>query len=481
MDEMNLILVISDQHNSRILGYAGNREIQTPNLDAMAKGGVYFRSAYCASPLCVPARASLATGQYVHRIGAWDNASPYLGVPKSWGHVLQARGTKVTTVGKLHYRRVDDDTGFTDQLVPMHVKDGVGALASLVRDRRGQSKQMVKVLNEAGPGESEYTAYDRTVGDTARQWLYDVGSKLKDPWVLVVGFVAPHFPLVAPKKFFDLYSEVDVKLPTAHDGNPHPVIGELRAIKGLDFDVSDETLLRAKRAYYGLTSFLDNQIGQLLSTVEELNLCERTRVMYTSDHGEMLGEHGIWGKSVLYEGSVGIPLILKGPDQPAGLVVDEPVSGVDIFPTVLEALGASFDLNGFPGMSLWRYSSTRDGLDFQVQQDRAVFSEYHGGGAPVGMYMIRCGKWKLIYYVGADSELFDLENDPNESYDLSHTTEGARVVQRMESSLRSIVDPEEVDARAKHDQNLLLESHGGIESILSTDRFFHTPVPKVTA
>lgn len=480
MEAMNLLLIVSDQHNPFVLGAAGNSVVRTPNLDAMAREGVYYRAAYCASPLCVPARAALATGQYVHRIGAWDNASPYLGKPESWGHRALLGGVAVTTVGKLHYRRVEDDTGFPHQVIPMHVKDGVGAVASLVRDRRARSLRIRAVLDEAGPGESEYTAYDRAVALGARTWLRETGSKCQSPWILVVGFVAPHFPLIAPQQFYDLYSDEEIDSPVVGAQNLHPAVEELRSIKGLDADIPGATVRRAKRAYFGLTSFLDEQIGQLLDTVEDLHLGERTRVIYTSDHGEMLGEHGLWGKSAMYEGSVGVPLILKGPDQEAGATREYPVSHLDLFPTILEAVGVPDDGNkGRPGLSLWTGFDQKGGRTSKVSawEERSVMSEYHGGGAPVGMFMLRQGRWKLIYYVGAGVELFDLHENRLESCDLSATTEGSKVVRRLEMALREIVDPEAVDLRARRDQAVLIESHGGVEAILSRKRFFHTPVP----
>lgn len=483
MEAMNVLLIVSDQHNASILGAAEHHAARTPNLDALARSGSLYSAAYCASPLCVPARAALATGQYVHRIGAWDNASPYTGVPPSWGHLAGAAGVSVTTVGKLHYRDSLDDTGFPDQRLAMHVKDGVGAVRSLVRDRRASSDRMLKVLAAAGPGESEYSIYDRSVGAEARHWLAETGARLGDPWVLVVGFVAPHFPWTAPQRFFDMYSEDEIALPVNGPEGLHPALRELRVIKGLDAKIPDNTVLRARRAYFGLVSFLDAQVGEILDAVADLGLAERTRVVYTSDHGEMLGEHGLWGKSVMYEGSVRVPLILSGPDQPRGARRDYPVSHLDLFPTILEGAGVPLTTVDRPGRSLW---DTGEG-DRQVgdhmswREERSILSEYHGGGAPVGMFMLRQGRWKLVHYTEAAPQLFDLDQDPTESEDLSQSARAADTLRGLQQSLRGLVNPEEVDARARCDQASRLFAHGGPGAVLRGEQFFHTPAPSAEA
>ncbi len=483
MEAMNLLVIVSDQHNPSIFGAAGHDVVRTPNLDTLARSGSLFSAAYCASPLCVPARAALATGQYVHRIGAWDNASPYTGTPPSWGHLAGAAGVAVTTVGKLHYRSTVDDTGFPDQHLAMHVKDGVGAVRSLVRERRARSDRMLKVLAAAGPGETEYTAYDRALGAEARRWLAETGVRLRRPWVLVVGFVAPHFPWTAPQCFYDLYSEEDIELPVNGPEGLHPVLSQLRVIKGLDAVIPENTVLRARRAYFGLVSFLDAQVGEILGALADLGLAERTRIVYTSDHGEMLGEHGLWGKSVMYEGSVRVPLILSGPDQPNEVVRDRPVSHLDLFRTILEGVGVRVASADGPGWSLWDggESDRQTGRPMSWREERPVLSEYHGGGSPVGMFMLRQGRWKLIHYVGAAPQLFDVDQDPSETEDLSQGAQAADTLRHLQRSLRALVNPEEVDARARRDQAERLSERGGASAVLGGEQFFHTPAPSAEA
>ena len=166
MTPTNVLVILSDEHTRRVLGCYGNRIVRTPHLDALAARGTRFARAYCQTPICVPSRASLATGRWPHAIGAWDNATPYVGTEApSWGHRLGAQGHHVTTVGKLHYRRVDDPSGFPDQRVPLHVLDGTGDLYGLLRGDMPPRPQSLRHVLDARAGESEYIRYDRAIAD----------------------------------------------------------------------------------------------------------------------------------------------------------------------------------------------------------------------------------------------------------------------------------------------------------------------------
>jgi len=188
MDAKNLLIIMSDQHNRSVLGCYGHEIVRTPNLDRLAAGGTRFTDAYTPSPVCVPARAAFATGKYVHQIGAWDNAIAYDGTVPSWHHLLRERGHQVVAIGKLHFRSKDDDNGFSDEQIGMHIFEGQGDLLGLVRDedmpKRGGSYKMAKL---AGPGESMYTTYDREIAARAQVWLREEAQKhTGKPWVLFV-------------------------------------------------------------------------------------------------------------------------------------------------------------------------------------------------------------------------------------------------------------------------------------------------------
>ena len=233
MQQSNLIVILSDEHNPKVAGYAGHPIVKTPNLDRLAARGTRFSSAYTNCPICVPGRASLATGRHVHEHRCWDNAIAYEGAPPSWGHRTMAAGHRTVSIGKLHYQDSDPRrNGFDEEILPMHIVNGVGDLLGLIRDELPKRVGAMKLGPEAGPGESDYTRYDRDIVTATRKWLREEAPKHKDrPWVLYVGFVAPHFPLIAPQAFYDLYPPASLPWPKmyAKDERPkHPFIDQQR-------------------------------------------------------------------------------------------------------------------------------------------------------------------------------------------------------------------------------------------------------------
>ena len=195
MKPTNLLFIMSDEHNRRILGCDGHPMIRTPNLDGLAARGTRFTDAYCNCPICVPSRASFATGRYVHEIRNWDNATPYTGTVPSWGHRLSRNGHRVTSIGKLHYRSSQDPNGFDEEIMPLHVPNGIGDPLALIRDDPPARKETLKLGPEAGRGDSTYQAYDDRIVAASETWLRArISEPAEKPWVLFVSLVCPHFP-----------------------------------------------------------------------------------------------------------------------------------------------------------------------------------------------------------------------------------------------------------------------------------------------
>ena len=481
MKARNLLLIMSDEHNPRMLGCHGHPLVRTPNLDRLAARGTRFAAAYTASPVCIPARAAFACGKYIHQIGFWDNADPYDGSVPSWHHRLREAGHRVVSIGKLHFRSTDDDNGFSEEIVPMHVIEGKGDLMGLVRTDLPVRKGAYKMARFAGPGESPYTFYDREIAARAQVWLREKGRRPSDrPWVLFVSFVCPHFPLTAPPEhYYPYYDDPRLarpKLYEKHERPRHPYLVDYRASFNYDDYFDDDTVRRAVAGYYGLCSFLDENIGKLLRALEDAGLADETRVLYTSDHGDNLGARGCWGKSTLYEESAGVPLILAGPDIPRGAVVDVPASHVDCYPFILQAVGrhTTGTVEGHPGISLYD-------LAHGANPQRVLLSEYHGMGSTTGAFMIRHGRYKYLYYVGYPPQLFDLDADPEELNDLAGDPRYAKAIAECDRQLRRVCDPDEVDARAKRRQAYLLERHGGREAVIQRGDLGFTPAPGVPA
>src|SRR5688500_2732013 len=261
----NLLIIMSDEHNPKIMGCAGHPVVQTPNIDALAAGGTAFTSAYTTCPVCVPARAAFAVGKYVHQIGYWDNADAYDGAIPSWHHRLRDHAHYVASIGKLHFRgQQDDDYGFSEMQIPMQIIEGKGDLMGLVRNDLPERGLSWKIAKLAGPGETPYTAYDRDICTRAQIWLREEAPKHTErPWVLFVSFVAPHSPLVAPAALSYRYAPEQVKLPKQYrpDERPqHPYLRDYASSFVYDRYFDPEKLSRAIRAYYGLVSFVDDNV-----------------------------------------------------------------------------------------------------------------------------------------------------------------------------------------------------------------------------
>lgn len=478
MRPQNLLFILSDEHSPQFLGAAGHPVVRTPHLDRLARRGARFTRATTPSPICVPARAALATGRYVHAIGAWDNAHPYDGHAPGWAHRLTALGHDVTAIGKLHYRSDQEAYGFTRSMHTMNVLDGVGDRIGLLRREPIVRSALSRHAEIAGPGDSSYAAFDAQVAALGRAWI-ERKAKAPDarPWVLQVGFVLPHYPYIAPQPYYDLYADAALPEPRLYAAEQRPTHPWLRRLSTLlPYDASFDARRRkaAIAAYHGMVSLLDHHVGMLLEALRVGGLEESTRVLYASDHGEMLGNHGMWGKCCMYEESVGIPLILAGAGVEPGSIVTTEASLVDCHPTILEAVGAPADAAEppRPGISLFRLLGGAD-------EARLGFSEYHAVGSETGCFMVRAGRWKYAHYAGLAPQLFDLAGDPAEATDLGGSAAHAPIRRRLEAALRRIVDPERASAEALASQDAKVRAQGGAERILAeAEDFPYTPAPE---
>jgi len=477
MQPTNLVFIMADEHNASFLGCAGHPMVKTPNLDALAASGTRFTNAYTPSPLCVPARASMATGRYVHDIGYWDGAIAYDGKVPGWQHRLQKSDHRVVSIGKLHYRDDTVPAGFDEQIEAMHLLDGVGDVYGLLREAMPPKTACKRLADELGRGDSNYLRYDRRIAEHACSWLEDAASRTEErPWALFVSYASPHYPLIAPPEFYDLYDPDKVSVPPVvgpDDPSLHPWIRGIRKAWPYDDYMDDEKRRIAVAAYLGMCSFMDANVGRVVDTIAKTGLANRTHIIYASDHGECLGNRGLWGKMTMYQDAAAIPMMVAGPDISAGKICATPVSLLDIYPTVLDCVGedATEDEKSFPGQSLIATANAAD------NDDRLAFSEYHGAGAAGAAYMIRKGKYKYIHYVGHAPELFDIEADPDEIKNLAGDKAFAGTLAEYEALLRSTVDPEGADQNARDDQTVFLKRYGGMDAVLKRGSYAGTPAP----
>lgn len=459
----NTLLIMADELSTWGLGcYAGRRwpdgTAITPNIDALAARGVRFTSAYTPSPICVPTRACIATGKHLHETPYWSSAQAYDGAIPGWGHRLQDADIPVTSIGKLHYRNQTDPTGFDTQIEPIHIPDGIGWVRALLRNPVADYNVTAELAEMIGTGDTEYTHFDRRVTQEACNWLANAPDA---PWCTFVSYLSPHYPLIVPQEFYDLYD------PKAFDSGPesapdHPILNEIAGFFDHDPHFTPKTRGIARAAYFGLCSFLDVQVGQVLSALDQSGQAADTQVIFTSDHGELLGEKGFWTKSTMYESAACVPLIAAGPGiTPAQR--DDPVSLIDLAPTICANAGLPEPGAGFSGHHL-----------LSPAPDRTVISEYHDGGCSVGITMARWGDWKYVHYAqGNPAQLFNLADDPGEAHDVSkvHPDRAREGLDR----LHAIFDPEAADATAHASQAELVETLGGRQKLLDMEQWNFTP------
>lgn len=479
MSRPNVLIFCSDEHARKYTGLYGHPAVQTPTLDRLANRGTTFTNAYSPSPICVPARAALATGRQIHEIGCWSSAQAYHGQFESWMHRVRDHGCPVLSFGKLHFRSSEDDNGFTEEILPMHLaNNGIGWPIGLLRNPLPEFKSAYELAEQTGCGESDYTEFDRNITTAACNWLRKYGKNTNSkPWVLFVSFVSPHYPLTAPEAFYKLYQNNDKigkAIPKPNNSTEHPVLQKIRSFWNYDDYFSEEKRVDARKNYFGLISFLDNNIRQVLEALESSRSARETLILYTSDHGEMLGHLGFWTKSVMYEDSVGVPLLAAGRGFEKH-TCDAPVSLTNISNTILEAIGVENT------QSICCLDESLQSVVSSPAEQRFALSQYHDGGTPVGFFMIRENIWKLVHYAeGYHPQLFNLAEDPLELNDLAQNVEFAQHVEHLKRRLLEVIDPNEVIMRYTIDQHEMISVLGGRENILSMWNFNHTPVEHKT-
>ena len=446
-DQPNVLVIMADEHAPQFSGLYGHPQVRSPHLDRLGEEGVTFDGAYCNSPLCVPSRMSLMTGRLPSSDGVYDNASPLPSDSVTWAHLLRSVGYDVVLAGKQHFVGTDQLHGFRAQLAhDLHASALHGIYAW--EDGVAPAPKPWAHLDTIGPGS---TVEIETDDEVERQSLaYVRGQAGADrPWALLASFIAPHFPFVAPQEYWDMYDpdQVDMPdIPAGHLDRQHPLYGRLRSTFGLD-EVSETQVHRARAAYYALVTYLDDKVGRLLAALEETGQADNTVVVYTADHGEMLGEHGLWRKSAFYEHSARVPLIVRWPGVfGGGKRVAQSVSLIDLVATLVEMSGAE-PTSPLEGSSLTGLLSGSD----PAWKDEAM-AEYLAHGVLGPMAMLRRGQYKFNYVHGEDPELYDLDSDPGELEDLAASTEHQPVLEELRGALLSRWNPSELDEKVRQSQ-----------------------------
>ncbi len=447
-DRPNILMVMADQLTCALTGAYGHPVVRTPALDGLAGEGVRFDAACTPCPLCTPARSALFSGRYVSRTRTYDNACVLPSDVPTWAHHLRAGGYQTVAAGKLHFVGADQLHGLQRRLTAdIYPADFSWTPdADVYEGDDGRSYDKALRAKDAGPcDDSEQLAYDEGVHAAALEFLR---CRRDDrPLCLLVSYSHPHPPYLAPRAFWDLYEGCEIALPPGRGipaGDRTAMERWLHARQGLSpADAGDEQMLRRlHRAYYAMVSYVDDKLGELLAALSAAGLRENTAVLFLSDHGDMLGSRRLVQKRCFFEWSVRVPLIASFPRRwGCGRTVRAPVSLLDVFPTLTQLAGAPepIDVDGESLLGLLEGPAGE-------RPERVVLSEYHGEWVPRPCFMARRGAFKYVWARGADRQLYDLDNDPQERDDLSARPEHAGVAAELHRAILERFDPEAIEA-----------------------------------
>lgn len=414
----DILLFQVDQLAAQWLPVYGHPLVRTPNLDALAAAGVVFDANYCNAPLCSPSRFSMLTGCLPSRIGAYDNAADFPADLPTIAHHLRLLGYRTVLAGKTHFCGPDQLHGFEKRLTTDIYPSDYGWTPDWENPAQRPSwyHNMVNVRDAGTAFRTNQLDYDEEVVHAARRELFDV-ARTEDgrPLFMMVSLTHPHDPYVQRPEFVDLYPLEEVDLPATRAGDvpldPHSA--RLRHVSAMDeFEVTDAMIRRARRSYYASISYVDHALGRVLETLRETGRLDRTVILFTSDHGDMLGERGLWYKMSWFDPSARLPLVVHAPFLFGARRVNEAVSLVDLLPTVVELAGGTLD-GSVPvdGRSLVPHLAGQGGHD-------EATGVYLGEGAMAPLFMIRRGRWKFVASMPDPDQLFDLEDDPHERRNL---------------------------------------------------------------
>ena len=452
MSTPNILIFMVDQLNGTFFPDGPAEWLHAPNLKRLAAASARFANGYTASPLCAPGRASFMSGQLPSRTRVYDNAAEFASDIPTYAHHLRRAGYQTCLSGKMHFVGPDQLHGFEERLTT----DIYPADFGWTPDYRKPGERIdwwyhnMGSVTGAGVAEiSNQMEYDDEVAYNATRKVYDLArGNDHRPWCLTVSFTHPHDPYVARQKYWDLYDDCEHLLPKIaaldyEDHDPHAQ----RIFDANDwrsFDISDEDIKRSRRAYFANISYLDDKIGEVLEALETTR--QEAVILFVSNHGDMLGERGLWFKMSFYEGSACVPLMISAPGVPAGLVT-EPVSNIDVTPTLCDLAGISMDeiLPWTEGQSLLPVAngSARKG---------AVAMEYAAEASYAPLVSLRQGDWKYTRCALDPEQLFNLVDDPHELANLADDPAHAETLSQFRAQADARWDLDAFDAQVRESQ-----------------------------
>jgi choline-sulfatase len=451
--EPNILIVMADQMAPAFLPIYGHLLTRAPHMLELAKGGVVFDNAYCNSPLCAPSRASFMAGRRPSHTRVYDNAAEFSSDIPTFAHCLRLRGYRTILSGKMHFCGPDQLHGFEERLTTDIYPADYGWTPDWDRpDKRPSWYHNMSSVAEAGVCvRTNQLDFDDEVAFTAERSIFDIArSNDKRPFLMVASFTHPHDPFAIPQRYWDLYRDADIEPPVLSI-SPEAVdqhSRRLRQVCALDTEPVTEAQVRnARHAYFGAISYVDDNLGRLIQALRASGLAEDTIVILVSDHGEMLGERGLWYKMSFFEGAARVPLVIAGPGRFEPRRLGAAVSLVDILPTLVDlaggdaaALGSSID-----GQSLAPHLAGRAGHDEAI-------GEYLAEGAVAPLVMIRRGAYKFIHSPADPDQLYDVQRDPLELDNLAVLPKHADALAEFRAEVARRWDLEALDAEVRMSQ-----------------------------
>ena len=460
----NFLIIMADQLAAPALSIYGDKIVKAPNLDSLAQNGVVFDNAYCNLPMCGPSRASMHAGRLPFLIDMYDNASEFKASIPTFAHYLRDLDYQVELSGKMHFVGPDQMHGYhkrhTTEIYPANFAWTVDW--SKGREFRPTNLTMAPVIESGSCIRTLQMDYDDEVAYHGVQAIYDLARHHKDiPWCLTVSFTHPHSPFVIAEEYWDLYDHSEIPLPTTPAMSLEDMDHLSRNLHFCqarhEFTVTDEHRLNAKHAYYGMISYIDEKIGNLVSALERANLSENTIIIFTADHGEMMGERGMWYKQHFFEWASRIPLIIHAPNKFKASRIKQNCSLVDIMPTILElANEAPFEelADIIDGQSLVPALSGKS-----VELKDIVYSEFAADGSTGPSRMVKYRNYKYMDLEGLDELLFDLDKDPNEQENMAGNPLFSDLTEQMRKLCGANWDMEDMRGKIASDQKRRLKVH----------------------
>jgi choline-sulfatase len=461
-DRPHIVVVMVDQLSALFLRAYGHSVTKTPAIDRLAEEGVVFENAYCPSPLCAPARAVFMTGSLPTRTGAYDNAAELPSAIPTFAHLLRLEGYRTCLSGKMHFVGADQLHGFEERLTTDVYPGDFGWTPDWTRpgERIDWWYHNMSSVKQAGVAEvTNQLEYDDEVAFHAVRRLYDYARYERDvPLMLCVSFTHPHDPYVARRRHWDLYADDDIDPPAAPAQPYEQLDAHSRRLWDAsamgEVEITEEDVRAARHGYYASLSYVDEKIGEVLDALETCDLAGNTVVVFLSDHGDFLGEHGLFYKMSFREHPARVPLIVHAPALYETRRVREPVSLADLAPTLADLArpGHSADLpRAVDGRTL---VPLLEGA--QEDPDTTVVGEYLAEGVVGPMVMIRRGRWKFIHTPSDPDQLFDLESDPLELANVAPDDANAAVVDELREEVHVRWDLEAIEQAVRESQRARL-------------------------